>query len=70
MLLCVRLWMGRLRATPPVADLTGFQAQMALRRSDDLFDVMADFVVCPHRFCREAEPVGRIVLARVSPPVP
>ena len=66
MLLRVGLRRGRLLAKPPVADLTGLQAQRALHRSDDLFNVVADFVVCPYLFGREAEPVGRIVLAAVS----
>src|SRR5262245_22508537 len=53
-------------SAPPIADLTDLEAQMAFGGSDDLFNFVSDFVMCPYLFGRQAKPVGGIILAAVS----
>src|SRR5919197_3307673 len=51
---------------PPVARLTGPQAQLILQRFDDLLDLVANFVGLPDLVACQAQPVRRIVFAAVS----
>src|SRR5262249_61928787 len=54
------------RRSPPVARLTGLQAQLILQVFDDFLGLVANFISLPDLVACQAQPVRRIVFAAVS----